>query len=52
MTVEKIIEALEEAQGEVNSLHKPGESEDRNDEIEIAYKAIQEALDNLENLSD
>lgn len=50
-TAKRLAAQLEELQSEVNDLHSSDESQDRNDEIELAYKAIQEAVDNLEELS-
>lgn len=43
--------SLEHIQMGVNDLHHSDESEERSDDIETAYKAIQEAISTLNELS-
>ena len=49
-TPEKIAKELEELQFAINDLHEKGEDKDREDAIEVAYKAVEKAVSALEDL--
>ena len=49
-TPEKIAKELEELMSAINDLHRKGESKDREEEIEDAYKNVSRAVSTIEGL--
>lgn len=48
INIERLLKDLEEVQSDINDLHKRDESPDMEKSIEVAYKALDEAIAEIE----